>query len=772
MRDTHKPIRVCSVLLAVFLVGVGCSTTGATSEESIRPEATMLIAASDPMEERFAKTHWQSTYQELDKIEDPAELAVAYGKLEGSLRLDGEQALADALLAKHNAMIEEHDSEKLSAVRHTARAIYQQKWSRREKESYAVCSPLSEQCLAGLETPREELIAKEHSRAYERDLLARRYRYTSWFMLDELLGTTSLLAKRADRVSALLDAIAIASLHKRLGDAEQLVSAVRAQILAEADELERAKLLTQYTKKMFVLERRDDARFGLYHLDRIAFPVEYSASVIDHALFSCESHIALEQRELAKLSCGRAYRSFLSARVYDEREARLFALSLELGMYEQTWELANLHPNIVKAGERVEALVRTHITDLPTTVMDEVREHHVSREMLLVRHLAKLREDALTGGEELRRARESFEVSRREAQELLKEREPHEAIELRFALAQTRALFGEGKMPVLVLDILAPMRESELVVPPRLGMIRLADALASTGQDKEAVFVLEEMLTTIPLRKPSQSSDFTETWAPTDLETTLDAVLTSRHRALFLPVLFREMPGGIKKYALDYLALKNIAWSREDQIGLEAIMKALAESPVSSGHLLDWMSLAAKTCRTSQCIELLEKHALEGTSDKRFGYAMGILTDIRIANGEVEQAWKAVSRIPLPKKKLASGTILLRAVNRRGMLTPKPWLDAYTTWLDTVVTVAWSERAPLVTGLLLRGECEDAVGLLASFEHTDGNPDVLERAVEVCADKVSADALSGVIASMERAPERVHYRLLVLERQQRVGASE
>ena len=60
MRDTHKPIRVCSVLLAVFLVGVGCSTTGATSEESIRPEATMLIAASDPKEERFAKTHWQS----------------------------------------------------------------------------------------------------------------------------------------------------------------------------------------------------------------------------------------------------------------------------------------------------------------------------------------------------------------------------------------------------------------------------------------------------------------------------------------------------------------------------------------------------------------------------------------------------------------------------------------------------------------------------------------------------------------------------------------
>ena len=765
--SSGKVMIAAGVLLALC---VGCSHGEANKSEPDRPmtETSLMIPVTDRLEDRFRNTPWQPVYSELDRIEEPSALATAYGELEGSLRLHGHDELANALVAKHRGLLaEDETAEVLERVRNTQSALFQVSWMRREQERFDSCSPLEQTCLAASSIPRDvgaKLLADNASpNAYQHVLLSKRYLYARWAMFDDLLGVTTALERRADRVAGLLDAITIAHRQQRLHDVKLLLPWVQTQILAEEDTRVRAKLLQQYTSAMFALERRDDARFGLHHLDRIDFPSEYAAQVLDFALFSCESHKQLEQQTLARAACRKAYRSFLESRVYDEREARLFDLSMELSMYQQSWELANLHPDILKSSKRTEGLVRAHLEELPPEIASEVSDFDISRERSLIQKLSELRAEVASEGKVSQRAQEAFDVSRREVLAYLEDFEIYESMELRFELARTRAVFKEGKMPTLAFDLLESLRANDMAARARGGMMRLAHAFAASGQEKEALFVLKEALDTIPVREATHGSDFIETWESLDIESTVEIILGMEQRALFLPVLFDATPPGAKKRMLELLAESNTTWSKRDMAAFEAIMNKLEQSPHGSHHVLGWMLVAAKSCPTASCLDALEQQAVGGTSDTQFGGAMKLLMDARIHRGEVERAWDAVARIPLPARRLQSGMILLRSMNQAGLITPRPRLDAYRGWLGASVDSAWGASEPLVTGLLVRGECEEALELLAAYERIEGDGSVFDRALMACYDRAPAAKLADVIAHVEPAHRRVHYRLMVLE---------
>lgn len=768
--DMSKATITAAGLLLVSCLG--CTGSEANKQEPVLTthETPSMISNNDRLEDRFRSTPWQAIYRELDRIDDPSELASAYGELEGSLRLHGQTELADALASKHRELraAEDGSGEKLEHIRGTQRALYQVSWQRREQEHFDSCSPLQQTCLSASSVPREvgsALLSKVEgsASAYQRALLSKRYRYARWAMFEGLLGVTSALEARADRVGGLLDAITIAQRQKRLHDVELLLPWVQAQILGEKDARARAKLWQQYTSRMFALSRRDDARFGLYYLDRIDFPVEDAARVLDFALFSCESHQRLGQRAFARAACRKAYRSFLESRVYDEHEASLFELSLELGMHRQTWELANLHPDILRSSKRVELLVRAHLDELPEDIAREVSDFHVSRELALISSLAELRAEVAREGKISGRTKEAFAASRREVRAYLDDFEIYEAMELRFELARTRAVFKEGKMPTLAYDLLEPLREDDMAERARGGMMQLASAFAAAGQEKEALFVLGEALDTIPLREPSKTSDFAETWESLDIESTVDAIMKMERRALFLPMLFASTPPAAKKRLLELITESDTTWTEEEQAAIETIMKTLASSPHGSQHILGWMMVVAKSCKTSPCLDVLEQQAVGGANDRQFGDAMKLLMDARIERGEVAQAWDVVTRIPLPTRRFQSGMILLRSMNQVGLITPRPRIDAYRSWLDASIDSTWGASEPLVTGLLLRGECEEALDILAAYERIEGDGEVFERAVVTCYNRAPAVKVNDVIAHMDSARKRVHYKLMVLE---------
>jgi hypothetical protein len=107
--------------------------------------------------------------------------------------------------------------------------------------------------------------------------------------------------------------------------------------------------------------------------------------------------------------------------------------------------------------------------------------------------------------------------------------------------------------------------------------------------------------------------------------------------------------------------------------------------------------------------------------------------------------------------------ILLRSMNQVGLITPRPRIDAYRSWLDASIDSTWGASEPLVTGLLLRGECEEALDILAAYERIEGDGEVFERAVVTCYDRAPAVKVNDVIAHMDSARKRVHYKLMVLE---------